>query len=536
MSNPIVSVLMPIYNTDAPVLKSAIDSILSQTFSNLEYLIINDSPENTKLDRIVESYRDDRIIYLKNDKNLGLEASTNKLIDIAKGKYLAIFDHDDISLSERLQKQVEYLESNPKVGVCSAQFRVFGKENWTSENPIDSNDIKKRLESISCVSHSAAMFRKSVLLENNIRYEKKFFPAASYRIMTRLALVTDMHNLPETLLEYRMGDNNTSLLYGKKRESSRRRIADEYIEARKALIIKELFSFDKVDCIGRSNNHDERRYYKAIKGKDFLFVKSGSHSYENEYNLLKEAYSKDKRYFLEPIKFHNGEVNYLITRWSDESLDLSDYLVKNKVSKEQKGIFIKDLYTISSILRELGIVHRDIIPRNFMVVGGHLSLIDFFWAVKADKYREYDYIEQDIRALSLLGEEYAADIYKWDDAYSFTQVAKYISGKDSVAKEYIAKISKHIGEKVLTPDIEVFRKTIARQEEFNNQLRNENDRLNQVNVALSDENEELRREVDDLKQKSNALTHENKRVVNSLSWRITRPLRVIRRALNTKAQ
>lgn len=181
---PKVSVLMPVYNTPIPSLREAIDSILNQTFIDFEFRILNDSPDNTKLDEFISSYDDTRIIYSKNAKNLGLEASTNKLMDESLGQYIAIFDHDDISLPSRLEKEVDCLDQHPNIGVVSAQFEVFGKQNVKAINPIESKDIRATMLLASAVSHTTAMYRKSVIQEYNIHYEKEFFPASSYRILT----------------------------------------------------------------------------------------------------------------------------------------------------------------------------------------------------------------------------------------------------------------------------------------------------------------------------------------------------------------
>ena len=143
---PKVSVITPIYNTPKDHLRETIDSILNQTFTDFEYIILNDSPDNTELDEIVASYTDSRIRYYRNKKNIGLEESTNKLLDLAKGEYVAVFDHDDISLPDRLKKEVEYLDYHPDVGLVSGQFTIFGIQNSTSNNPIKNDDIKKKLE------------------------------------------------------------------------------------------------------------------------------------------------------------------------------------------------------------------------------------------------------------------------------------------------------------------------------------------------------------------------------------------------------
>lgn len=87
---------MPIYNTDERYLREAVKSILDQTYEDFELLILNDSPDNTYLDKIVESFADKRIRYFKNEFNLGITPSRNKLISLAQGEYLAVMDHDDI--------------------------------------------------------------------------------------------------------------------------------------------------------------------------------------------------------------------------------------------------------------------------------------------------------------------------------------------------------------------------------------------------------------------------------------------------------
>ena len=100
-----VSVLMPVYKTPEKYLRAAIESILQQTFTDFEFLILDDYPLDNR-QKIVASYADKRIKYFENSQNMGISASRNKLIDMAKGEYLAVFDHDDISLPQRLEKEV----------------------------------------------------------------------------------------------------------------------------------------------------------------------------------------------------------------------------------------------------------------------------------------------------------------------------------------------------------------------------------------------------------------------------------------------
>lgn len=110
MTMPKVSVLMPVYKTQEEHLRQAIESVLNQTYADFEFLILDDCPDDTRED-IVKSYQDKRIKYSQNEKNLGITPSRNKLIDMAQGEYLAVFDHDDISLPERFAKQVALFTS-----------------------------------------------------------------------------------------------------------------------------------------------------------------------------------------------------------------------------------------------------------------------------------------------------------------------------------------------------------------------------------------------------------------------------------------
>jgi glycosyltransferase involved in cell wall biosynthesis len=204
-----ISVLMPVYKTNERHLREAIESILNQTYNNFEFLILDDCPDDPRK-RIVESYKDKRIKYFLNDKNLGISASRNKLIDMSEGEYLAIFDHDDISYPERLEKQAAYLDSHKNVGAVSSWFRTIPK-NKITKYPTQNNDIKISLQDNCALSHSATMIRKSVLTDNNIRYEQECSPAEDYALFCRLSKVTDLYNMQDVLLDYRWHETNTSI-------------------------------------------------------------------------------------------------------------------------------------------------------------------------------------------------------------------------------------------------------------------------------------------------------------------------------------
>ncbi len=211
---PKVSVLTPIYNTKPEHLREMIDSILDQTFTDFEFLILNDSPDNKEIEKIVKDYAkyDNRIKYYKNTKNMGITPSRNKLMKLAAGEYLAVFDHDDISVPTRLEKEVAYLDAHPDVGVVSGWLEFFGMYKKIHKTPEYDRDIKIKLTDECWVAHTASMIRKSVLVDNNIEYEQYYSPAEDYRLWQRLMDVTHFYNCQEVLVKYRWTATNTSII------------------------------------------------------------------------------------------------------------------------------------------------------------------------------------------------------------------------------------------------------------------------------------------------------------------------------------
>ena len=161
MNLPRVSVLMPAYNSEK-YLGEAIDSILNQTFTDFEFIIINDgSKDNTA--KIVEEYakKDKRIRFIDNKKNQGIVGVLNEGIDLCRGKYIARMDSDDISLPTRFEKEIEYMEEHPECGVLGTWYEIFGKLNGPVQQP---ERIKiLNLLNEDHVGHPTVFIRKSVI-------------------------------------------------------------------------------------------------------------------------------------------------------------------------------------------------------------------------------------------------------------------------------------------------------------------------------------------------------------------------------------
>lgn len=205
---PKVSVLMSVYNTKEKFLREAIESILSQTFTDFEFLIVNDGSQNNS-EEVILSYKDDRIKYIINEKNLGLVGSLNKGLKIAQGEYIARFDADDISLPQRLEKQVKFMDENPNVGLLGTQYESFPKKR-ISNLLTDSKLIKETLlvES-NQFGHPTVMIRKSVLDNYNLQYDKRALHMEDYKMWLDISKVTEIANLSEILLHYRRHPGST---------------------------------------------------------------------------------------------------------------------------------------------------------------------------------------------------------------------------------------------------------------------------------------------------------------------------------------
>ncbi len=206
---PKISVLMPVYKTPESYLRETIESVLGQTYADFEFLILDDCPEHPVED-IVKSYSDSRIKYQKNEKNIGISASRNKLIDWAQGEYLAVMDHDDISVPERFAEEASFLDKHPDYGVVSALHYNFVSKRPCHSHPEDDHQIKLGMMAGCVVTHPVAMLRKSVLTDNNIFYEEEFSPAEDYALFSRLIPFTKFHNIQKILLNYRDHSDNTS--------------------------------------------------------------------------------------------------------------------------------------------------------------------------------------------------------------------------------------------------------------------------------------------------------------------------------------
>ncbi len=193
---------MPVFNGEK-YLNTAIESILNQSYSHFEFLILDDGSTDQSI-TIVKSYRDSRINHIISPQNCGIEKTLNKGLELAQGEYIARMDCDDISYPNRLERQLSYMEQHPDIGVLGASMQLLENRRKTGIRrwPSTDEEIKIHLLFQNPLSHPVVMMRKESIAE--FRYPEECKYAEDYRFWTVLADHTNFANLPDTLLHYRV--------------------------------------------------------------------------------------------------------------------------------------------------------------------------------------------------------------------------------------------------------------------------------------------------------------------------------------------
>ncbi|MFA0580160.1 glycosyltransferase family 2 protein, partial [Vibrio sp. 10N.222.49.F1] len=229
---PLISIVMAVYNCEK-YLKYSIDSIIEQSYENFEFIIVDDCSVDNSLS-IINSYKDSRLRIIKNDENMGLAGSLNRAIEEAAGKYIARMDADDISLSNRIEKQVSYMEQHKNVAVCGTNIQHIDSNNnpikdrikWIKE---DNRSIKNALIYGSCFAHPSVIVRAKYFREHSIRYEVTLRRSQDYDLWFKLSEYGDFANLNEPLLLYRISGDMASIKHSVDQKLSKNTVRNKYV-------------------------------------------------------------------------------------------------------------------------------------------------------------------------------------------------------------------------------------------------------------------------------------------------------------------
>lgn len=217
VQDDMISVIMPTYNTPISMLEESVQSILQQTYTNFEFLIINDCSDNGTLEYL-NSLQDHRICIITNENNLGITASLNIGLSKAKGKYIARMDADDIALPDRFKKQMTFMEDNPDVVVCGTWVQAFGDSDYVLKRQIPEMEYFRcslLFGNMFGLCHPTAFFRTSMMQKYNIWYDSEHLPTAQdYGMWVFCSKYGRIANVHEVLLRYRV--HNGQISYAKR--------------------------------------------------------------------------------------------------------------------------------------------------------------------------------------------------------------------------------------------------------------------------------------------------------------------------------
>ena len=256
---PMVSVILGVYNEAPNMVRASIESILKQTYTNLELIIVIDNPDIQFLDAIIEEYaeKDKRIIVLYTEKNIGLARSLNRGIDIARGKYIARMDADDISLNNRIEIEVSCLEENPDITLVYSGFIKIDMDGNKISNtiviPKNEKLLMQALEYNNIVVHPSVLMKTSAI--KKVGGYNEFLASQDYDLWLRLKKRGyKFCCIKQPLILYRVRDNSTTT----------KKVLDQYLSYRYA---KYIYKNDK--------KFDRDQYIKYVekKKKDQKFVK-----------------------------------------------------------------------------------------------------------------------------------------------------------------------------------------------------------------------------------------------------------------------
>lgn len=211
MKTPKLSVVMSNHNGQE-FLKEAIESILNQTFDDFEFIIIDDFSNDNSLE-IIKSYKDRRIVVIKNSSNFGLTKSLNIGLKEAKGEFIARMDSDDISEPDRFKKQLAFFEKNSEYSVLGCYAQIInskGRKVGELVNPIEDQEIKECLIVDNAMSPHGGLIIKKQALDNIGGYDESIIKSQDYDLLLRLSEKYKMHNLPEFLYRWRTHEKSIS--------------------------------------------------------------------------------------------------------------------------------------------------------------------------------------------------------------------------------------------------------------------------------------------------------------------------------------
>ena len=334
-----LTVLMPVYNAGR-FLASAIDSILNQTYTDFEFLIIDDCSADDSV-QIIQLYTDPRILFYQNEKNMGISATLNKGIALAKTLWIARMDSDDISYPDRLQKQYDFILLNPDGALYSCWARVVGQQGQFIRQDNFPNDYYYyNLTFICWIYHPTIILRKKAVEEVGM-YTVPY--AEDFELFWQLSRKYKIYNLPEVLLDYRVTDQSLHQVLKKK----------EYQEAQYKQLLRNLRYYagnsysipqDYLDCLQHNfqpllTTQSVEKIAACIHELDFLTQRIlAKENINRDVDSIQAAAYFKRRFIIDFFANHLKGLKGIILLLRLKETELLNWLIKNKI---KKALFLK---------------------------------------------------------------------------------------------------------------------------------------------------------------------------------------------------
>lgn len=215
----LVSVIMPLYNAEKYV-SEAIESILSQTYENIELIIVDDCSRDSSPD-IANKFadRDTRIRFFRNEKNIGVAKTRNRAIHEARGEYVACLDNDDVAMPDRIAEQVNFLKTHPDYGLVASDVEIIDENSRPIAMryyPHTDQEIRQTMLRVNPVANPACLFRRAVFEELGDCYDESACPVEDYEFVLRVARKHKIANFDRILTKYRISTAQAKNVYLKK--------------------------------------------------------------------------------------------------------------------------------------------------------------------------------------------------------------------------------------------------------------------------------------------------------------------------------
>jgi len=250
---PRVSFLMAVYDGEM-YLDEAIQSVLNQTFTDFEFIIINDGSVDETAQVIERYQRLDGRIRAYEQPNRGLVVALNRGLELVRGEYVARMDADDISVPERVAAQVAFMDAHPEVGICGTWIETFGSGGTVVRRyPDDDATIRSWLLFESVLAHPSIVMRRELLAKAGLSYDAGSVHAEDYDLWVRAARHMALANIPEALLRYRLHPQQVVQKH----------------EAVKLASVK-LIRLAQLECLGIRPTNEEFALHQALSTWQFL--------------------------------------------------------------------------------------------------------------------------------------------------------------------------------------------------------------------------------------------------------------------------